>query len=202
MSLLHSQFVNDFDVDPSQLRVEDYVKLFRQNFRDLNEEVVRDNMLFVEYVQEHELRQQEEEHLRRLREGKEQQVQSLNTIAVLPHRETHELPFKKSLSSTTSSVFVDSGGQTSRTRSQLNINIPFRHLPACPEAAINSSSPCRICGSGIGGIGLGSYQPAPQTSINQNVSEYSPTRTMISPSQVQLRDYETSRRMHPFHESQ
>lgn len=218
MSLLHSQFVNELDRDPSQLTVQDYVKLFRQNFRDLNDEIEKEGLLFVEYVQEYELLEQQEEELkRRLRQEQEEQVHQLNSQTALPHREMHEVPYHNSLYSSSISAFIDVETRSSRDRSQRGQRLSPLHLPGCPQAMADLRLPCQLCGAGMEHINFNNYLPVPLPSgshgrlegrPNINVPSH-PTISLSQPHQHQhqhnlheSRDYRAPRRVHSFHESQ
>jgi hypothetical protein len=216
MSLLHSQFVNELNMDPSQLTVEDYVKLFRQNFQELNDEIMRDGQQFVEDVQEYELSQQQEEQQRRLPQEQEQR-QLLNARTALPHQEMHEVPYGGSFYSTSVSAFPDSEVRGSRDRSQTGQRLPPRHLPGCPQAMVDLHSPCQLCGAGMRPVSYHGYHSMHQTSGSYDASEHLATTNVpyhptTSSSQQQYhqrqhqhyqpRDYRAPRRVRSFHETQ
>ena len=68
MTCLEGQFVKVMGLNPARLTINDFEQLYRAKFRELNEEILGDNLGFVEAMQAYERdRQEYEKHMRILK---------------------------------------------------------------------------------------------------------------------------------------
>lgn len=96
MTCLEGQFVKVMGLNPSRLTINDFEQLYKAKFRELNEEIIRENLGFVEAMQVYERDYQDyQERMQRLRMQQMQQH-----MEVAEHHRQSQDPFDSRYSGT------------------------------------------------------------------------------------------------------